>query len=265
MSKKPNRTGSGGPEARHIRLHHWMTNSPAWHDLNAVARAIYCEIAKRYNGSNNGEISYSVREAVDELRISGMTAWRAIKSLVDHGFNVEIQKGAFSLKKKHATVWRLTEFPCDVTHSIASKDFMRWTPGQPEPKPSHKKQNAVTPEGLTVTPEIPNGYPRDTVSAKNSPDGYPRDTVEANFDVSRLPQRDTYKLPGTGEQPEHGIGHNLGPPLDGDLNAPRWTTPVLIKLDWNDDWARLYREPVGDLTIPSFLRRDLPVASVGVC
>ena len=44
-------------------------------------------------------------------------------------FIVPITKGAFSLKKRHGTEWRLTEFPCDVTHAISTKDFMRWQPG----------------------------------------------------------------------------------------------------------------------------------------
>jgi hypothetical protein len=36
-------------------------------------------------------------------------------------------EGAFSLKKRHATEWRLTEFPCDITHALmGSKEFMRW-------------------------------------------------------------------------------------------------------------------------------------------
>jgi hypothetical protein len=55
-------------EPRHVRLYHWLTDSPAWKDLNATARAIYVEIAKRYNGTNNGFIVYSVRQAADELK-----------------------------------------------------------------------------------------------------------------------------------------------------------------------------------------------------
>ena len=135
---RTNRTGRSGKASRHIRLYHWMTNSPAWHDLSAAARAIYCEMAKRYagDGSNNGRIPYSVREAAAELRISPATASRALKSLQHNGFIVAETRGAFSLKKRHATEWRLTEFPCDVSHALPTKDFMRW-------QPSQKIQNTV--------------------------------------------------------------------------------------------------------------------------
>jgi hypothetical protein len=107
--------------------------SPAWHDLNAVARSMYLELGRRYAGvgSNNGRIPYSVREAAAELKVGPATASRALAALVDHGFIVPTKKGAFSLKKRHATEWRLTEFPCDVTHALASKEFMRWqAPGE---------------------------------------------------------------------------------------------------------------------------------------
>jgi len=128
---KTNRTGRGGSAPRHVRLYHWMTNSPAWRDLRALERAIYCEMAKRYagDGSNNGRLPYSVREAAAEFHVGKTTASRALDSLEAHGFIVAVTKGAFSLKKRHATEWRLTEFPCDVTHAISTKNFMRWQPG----------------------------------------------------------------------------------------------------------------------------------------
>ena len=130
---------------RHVRLYHYMTNSRAWHDLNAVARAIYIEIAKRYAGvgSNNGRIPYSVREAAAELKIGTATASRALGASVDHGFIVPVTKGAFSRKIRHATEWRLTEFPCDVTNTLtATKDFMRW----------ERKRSAETTEHLGTAP-----------------------------------------------------------------------------------------------------------------
>ena len=188
---KPNRTGRGGKAPRHVRLYHWMTDSAAWHDLNAVARAIYCEMAKRYagDGSNNGRIPYSIREAATELRISRTTASRALNLLEDHGFIVAVTKGAFSLKKRHATEWRLTEFPCDVTHTVSTKDFMRW-------RPSAKIQNAVSVAKLSGPVAKPNGTCGETDVAQKQRDGIRSETVSGNFHDSRFHQRDTTSLPG---------------------------------------------------------------------
>jgi hypothetical protein len=52
---------------------------------------------KRYagDGSNNGRIPYSVRDAAAEFRVGKTTAGRALNSLEAHGFVVPITKGAF--------------------------------------------------------------------------------------------------------------------------------------------------------------------------
>ena len=115
---------------RHIRLYHWMMRSPAWKGLPGLSRALYAELAKYYNGRNNGKIGYSARQAAKDLRISTKTASRHFRLLTDRGFIEPMKKGAFSLKERHATEWRMTEFVCDVTGGVPTKDFMRWQPGQ---------------------------------------------------------------------------------------------------------------------------------------
>jgi DNA-binding transcriptional regulator YhcF (GntR family) len=109
---------------------HFMMGTAAWKSLDALSRAVYVHIAMRYAGpgSNNGRLPYSVREAAAEFRVGKSTAARALLALVDRGFIVAVQRGAFSLKKRHATEWALTEFPSDVDDSLATKDFARWSP-----------------------------------------------------------------------------------------------------------------------------------------
>jgi hypothetical protein len=143
-----------------------MMDSPAWQDLSATAQALYLCIVRRYRGpgSNNGEISYSVREGAAALKVSPATVSRALRSLVSHGFLIPMKLGAFSLKLRHATEWRLTEFPCDVTKAVtASKDFMRWQPPQ--------IQNAVPAVKPTVPVVKPNGARSETRVAKMARDG----------------------------------------------------------------------------------------------
>jgi DNA-binding transcriptional MocR family regulator len=80
----------------------------------------------------------------DALNISKATAYRAMGRLQERGFIVEMKRGAFSLKQRHASEWRLTEHGCDVTGALATKDFARW-----------EIQNAVS-------PQHPNGYRDET-------------------------------------------------------------------------------------------------------
>jgi DNA-binding transcriptional MocR family regulator len=109
---------------------HFMMNTAAWKSLDSNARAIYVHMAMRYAGpgSNNGRLAYSVREAASELRIGKSTASRALNALIERGFLVVARRGAFSLKERHATEFRLTEFPSDVDGSLSTKDFATWSP-----------------------------------------------------------------------------------------------------------------------------------------
>ena len=115
-----------GKEAQHVRLYHWMIQSPAYLSLTPSARAVLVELCRLYNGSNNGEIGLSVRVAAERCRISKNTAARAFDDLVDRGFTTLMVRGGFSLKVRHASLWRLNHVNCNVTGQLASKEFMRW-------------------------------------------------------------------------------------------------------------------------------------------
>ncbi|MEY9396199.1 hypothetical protein ABIF66_006870 [Bradyrhizobium japonicum] len=128
---------------RHVRLYHYLMQTEAWQSLRALERSIYVEIAARYagDGSNNGRIGYSIREAAFTFRVGKSSAARALETLQDRGFIVARKKGAFSLKSRHSTEWRLTEFGCDLTGALPTKEFARWLP---------ENQKPVPPETLTV-------------------------------------------------------------------------------------------------------------------
>jgi hypothetical protein len=92
---------------------------------------------ERYNGSNNGFIHYSVREAARDVKIGHATAKRAFDELESHGFIFAEQRGNFhwkidltGLRRRPATEWRLTCYDSDratqFAEKLATKDFMRW-------------------------------------------------------------------------------------------------------------------------------------------
>ena len=130
-----NRTGRSNGIGRYVALPHWMMRTEAWRSLDCVARCAYLELAMRYAGpgSNNGRLPYSLQEMAEALNVSKMTAQRALHMLQERGFIVEMKKGAFSYKLRHASEWRLTEHGCDVTGTLATKEFSCWKnqPGNP--------------------------------------------------------------------------------------------------------------------------------------
>jgi hypothetical protein len=175
--------------ARHVRLYHWLLRSEAWQSLSTNARALYVEMSARYNGSNNGRIPFSVRDAAQCLSIGKNAASAAFTALQHRGFIIATRRSAFNVKTKMATEWRLTEFSCDIDHAFATKDFMRWSP---------ETQNTVPAAGRTVPVAGRHGTCGETVVAKISRNDTRSGTVKSENSAPRSRQRYTYSIPGRG-------------------------------------------------------------------
>jgi hypothetical protein len=168
--------------SRHVRLYYWMLQSPAWIDLDPLARALYLELAQRYNGVNNGEITLSCREAAKALRIGKSTAARMLEQLASHGFIAVKQKSGFNLKIREgfATRWRLTEYPTregkDRANDFmkdATTDFMKWRPENSEHGPASgtemaSRQDTPSSQRDTHSNDTANCPPSGTDSTQSS-------------------------------------------------------------------------------------------------
>lgn len=121
---------------QHVRLHHWLLSTPAYISLDPPARAVLVEIMRIFNGSNNGKLALSVRDAGERCRISKNTAARAFHQLIDRGFIEVSKKSAFTVKSRLATEWALTEHRNDATGQIPSKAFIKWSPKNQNTVPS---------------------------------------------------------------------------------------------------------------------------------
>lgn len=94
--------------ASFVMLTHHMMDSPAWKSLSANAQALWVHIRRRYNGSNNGDIPLSCREAGDFLNISKNTASKAFDELLDRGFLKVGMYSSFTCKIKKSRRWIMT-------------------------------------------------------------------------------------------------------------------------------------------------------------
>jgi len=71
---------------RYITRCHDMLKSDAYRDLSLTARCLLEEFQIAYNGSNNGSLSISTKNASRLLKVSEPTAIKAFRELVEHGF-----------------------------------------------------------------------------------------------------------------------------------------------------------------------------------
>lgn len=120
-----NRTGRSKSGPAFVQIFQYMLKSSAWRHLSPAARAVYVEIAGRYNGHNNGFIGLSVRDAARRCNIAPNTAAKALRSLQEAGLIACTECGSFNLKRPLASEWRLTTHRCDKTGTLATKDFLK--------------------------------------------------------------------------------------------------------------------------------------------
>lgn len=148
QKKLQNKRGNGNYES-FIKIDRWMMKTPAFHSLGAGPRALLAELLFFFNGSNNGQISYSTRQGAAALHVTKATISKWLKELVDRGFIVERSPASFHMKygagRGVARSWELTWIGCDGC--LPRKDFVHWRDGT--------IQKAVHPDaqgGLPVKP-----------------------------------------------------------------------------------------------------------------
>ncbi|MFD0911041.1 helix-turn-helix domain-containing protein [Ruegeria arenilitoris] len=111
---------------RHVQLPEWLQASEAWATLPPGPRALYIEIKRRYNGSNNGDIYLSHRNAAAALNVHRNTVGPWFRELQERGFITMTQPphlGPSGIGK--ASVWALDELPTR-NGKPATKQFMSW-------------------------------------------------------------------------------------------------------------------------------------------
>lgn len=96
---------SGG---QFIMTRYDIFDSPAYRSLSPNARCAIMEVQRRYNGSNNGHISFSYREMGERLGKDKNTGGKALNDLVKVGFLKITENSDFNRKTKKARRYAIT-------------------------------------------------------------------------------------------------------------------------------------------------------------
>ncbi|MBS1300776.1 hypothetical protein [Loktanella sp. SALINAS62] len=105
---KYNKRGVG----RFVQLPEWVQATQAWATLPPGPRALYIELKRRFNGTNNGSIYLSHRDAATALAVHRNTVGPWFRILEERGFIYLTQAphlGPSGIGK--ASVWALAEEP----------------------------------------------------------------------------------------------------------------------------------------------------------
>lgn len=125
MSKK-HMKAKGRNSPNFIMVRHDVYDSFAWKGLSCASVRVWLEIMRRYNGSNNGEMSLSCREAAIICGIGKGTAKRCFDELLEKGFIKVTENSSFNYKMKRARRWAATHEP--YAGKMASNEWRNWQP-----------------------------------------------------------------------------------------------------------------------------------------
>lgn len=120
---KHNAKGRSNGVERFAGLPHDVLNSPGFLATKPNARAVLLELARIYNGQNNGRLGLSIRDAAQRCNIGKSATAEAFQQLEDCGLIDRMTKGSFSAHKRLASEWRLLWRGCDVTGTIPTRRY----------------------------------------------------------------------------------------------------------------------------------------------
>ncbi|WP_457097486.1 hypothetical protein [Lysobacter sp. P5_B9] len=88
-----------------LRLPHYVIKSPQWRALSGNAVRFLVELAAAYDGSNNGDLSFTRGQAIERGWKSGGTRDRAAAEAVEAGFALVTRHGSRNVCNLYAITW----------------------------------------------------------------------------------------------------------------------------------------------------------------
>jgi DNA-binding XRE family transcriptional regulator len=127
MSRRKKSRTDGG----FVMVSRQMTRSAAFRSLSPRAGWLLVGLMDRYGGNDN-RVPMSMREAATWLKTGLHQAADAFSELESRGFVRCHERGGFTRKVRHATVWTLTMF--GRGGQKATLDFLEWQPADSKTK-----------------------------------------------------------------------------------------------------------------------------------
>ncbi|WP_194247544.1 hypothetical protein [Aliiruegeria sabulilitoris] len=129
---KPYKHGKRGG-GKFVQLPEYLQRTEAWATMKPGPRALYVELKRRFNGSNNGEIILSHRDAAKALNVNRNTVTGYFHELQERGFIRQTEAphlgpSGIGLASK----WALEEAPTK-DGKAAGKAFVRWRSNSESP------------------------------------------------------------------------------------------------------------------------------------
>lgn len=128
-----------------LRLPHYVIKSAQWDALSGNAVKFLLALASSYDGSNNGDLSFTRNQAKKRGWKSGGTRDRAAEEAVEAGFAVVTRHGGRHRCNLYAVTWEaIDDVGKDIMYAPEHKASRLWEQRAPLP---HDGANVAPSEG----------------------------------------------------------------------------------------------------------------------
>ncbi|WP_417491022.1 helix-turn-helix domain-containing protein [Maricaulis sp.] len=145
MTRKHDHKGRRKGGGQFVAISYPMARSDAWRSLSGAAVKVWVELHTRFNGTNNGSLFLSHKDAADALGLGKSTVQRAFRELETKRFIVLVKQGRLIGRK--ASVWQLTD--CKLEGNHASNAWQQWRYPKTDPRYSGGTMRAVATRNRT--------------------------------------------------------------------------------------------------------------------
>jgi hypothetical protein len=168
---------------RQIKLYHRWLNSSAYRTTPSAAKVVLLEMMRRFNGGNNGRISFGGLSGA-EIGLSRDLTERMLNLLRDRGFLAEMEP-AKPGRRGHPRRWRLTMYR--VAGMKPTEEFLKWTPAEFSfPVPLARTILAIGTAGADNSArKLELADPSDERSGANNPQAEERDVTNDGPQIAR--------------------------------------------------------------------------------
>lgn len=230
MGRKHNAKGRSKSGPPFVQLPWFMLDSEAWRALTPQQIAVYLDLARIYNGFNNGALALSVRDAARRCKINKDTANKALVTLEAMGFTECATPSRFNQNNRRAAEWRLTVWRCDKTGALPSKAFMRWRPASgPRRNIFPGERNSSSHLGPGRSPETGHANPK---PGEIRPDCPKQGDAESQNACAAVPNEGTHiQSTMVGVSRVVGLGGRGAEPSNSAASRPATrTTAAIVRL-----------------------------------
>lgn len=145
---------SRASHADFIGISRRVANSPAFMALPAIARALYFDLRRQFNGYNNGVIAAVLEGTEDRPGLAAYgwpprSVFKYIKVLLDHHLIEKTRQGGIGAMSKICSLYAFTDLPVVVSKekgipgSMASLAYLNFTPKEQVKRTRQKKPQAA--------------------------------------------------------------------------------------------------------------------------